>query len=122
MSVALTSLVDLRSYPIQSLAFPMLSSSIFSPNGSIYHQSAVFGHTFELNKTALAEVGLPALTGSNAWNNLTGNLAVSFSRACVSRLLLILPVDWGFGRSRHPLLGTPHQRFIKVGQNEDATR
>ncbi|KAF7426004.1 hypothetical protein PC9H_008366 [Pleurotus ostreatus] len=59
-----------------SLAFPMLSSSIFSPNGSIYHQSAVFGHTFELNKTALAEVGLPALTGSNAWNNLTGNLAI----------------------------------------------
>lgn len=54
----------------------MLSTSIFSTNGSVYHQSAVFGPTFQLNHTALAEVGLPALTGSNAWNNLTDNLAV----------------------------------------------
>lgn len=60
----------------QSLAFPMLSSSIFSSNGSVYQQSAVFGTTFQLNKTALAEVGLPALTGSNAWSNLTQNLSV----------------------------------------------
>ncbi|KAL0960200.1 hypothetical protein HGRIS_011834 [Hohenbuehelia grisea] len=59
-----------------SLAFPMLSSSIFSANGSIYHQSAVFGRTFQLNETALEEVGLPALTGSNAWHNLTANLAI----------------------------------------------
>lgn len=55
----------------------MLSTSIFSGNGSIYHQSAVFGPRFELNQTALNEVGLPALTGSNAWSNLTANLAVS---------------------------------------------
>lgn len=55
----------------------MLSTSIFSSNGSIYHQSAVFGSTFQLNETALAEVGLPALTGSFAWSNLTANLAVS---------------------------------------------
>ncbi len=61
----------------QSLAFPMLSSSIFSSNGSVYHQSAVFGTTFQLNQTALEEVGLPALTGSFAWSNLTANLAVS---------------------------------------------
>ncbi|KAF5311075.1 hypothetical protein D9619_007886 [Psilocybe cf. subviscida] len=59
-----------------SLAFPMLSTSIFSSNGSIYHQSAVFGSHFELNQTALEEVGLPALTGSNAWSNLTANLAI----------------------------------------------
>ena len=50
-------------YVSQSLAFPMLSSSIFSANGSVYHQSAVFGTTFTLNQTALQEVGLPALTG-----------------------------------------------------------
>ncbi|KAG5634544.1 hypothetical protein DXG03_004176, partial [Asterophora parasitica] len=59
-----------------SLAFPMLSTSIFSANGSVYHQSAVFGTTFQLNQTALAEVGLPALTGSHAWGNLTANLAI----------------------------------------------
>ena len=65
---------------IQSLAFPMLSTSIFSSNGSIYQQqqSAVFGSQFQLNQTALDIVGLPALTGSNAWSNLTANLAVSF--------------------------------------------
>ncbi|RDB27799.1 Oligopeptide transporter 6 [Hypsizygus marmoreus] len=59
-----------------SLDFPMLSTSIFSANGSVYHQSAVFGTTFQLNQTALEEVGLPALTGSNAWHNLTANLAI----------------------------------------------
>ena len=64
---------------IQSLAFPMLSTSIFSSNGSIYDQSAVFGTNFQLNQTALDEIGLPALTGSNAWANLTANLAVGVS-------------------------------------------
>lgn len=59
-----------------SLDYPMLSTSIFSVNGSVYHQSAVFGTTFQLNQTALNEVGLPALTGSNAWHNLTANLAI----------------------------------------------
>ncbi|EGO04039.1 hypothetical protein SERLA73DRAFT_102396 [Serpula lacrymans var. lacrymans S7.3] len=59
-----------------SLAFPMLSTSIFSSNGSVYEQSAVFGSTFQLNQTALEEVGLPALTGSNAWTNLTANLSI----------------------------------------------
>jgi len=58
------------------LAFPMLSTSIFSANGSVYHQSAVFGTTFQLNQTALDEIGLPALTGSNAWNNLVQNLSI----------------------------------------------
>src|SRR5882757_1584823 len=62
---------------LQSLAFPMLSTSIFSSNGSIYDQSAVFDSQFRLNQTALGIVGLPALTGSNAWSNLTSNLAVS---------------------------------------------
>ena len=62
---------------LQSLAFPMLSTSIFSSNGSIYKQSAVFDSHFQLNKTALDIIGLPALTGSNAWANLTSNLAVS---------------------------------------------
>jgi hypothetical protein len=62
---------------LQSLAFPMLSTSIFSSNGSIYDQADVFDSHFQLNQTALEIVGLPALTGSNAWANLTSNLAVS---------------------------------------------
>ena len=63
----------------QSLAFPMLSTSIFSSNGSVYEQSAVFDSQFQLNQTALDIIGLPALTGSNAWANLTSNLAVESS-------------------------------------------
>ena len=73
-------LVLITTIIIQSLAFPMLSSSIFSSNGSIYQQSAVFGPQFQLNQTALNIVGLPILTGSNAWANLTSNLAVSLIR------------------------------------------
>ena len=60
----------------QSKSFPMLSTSIFSSNGSIYEQSIVFGTTFQLNQTALDEVGLPHMTGSNVWVNITSNLAV----------------------------------------------
>ncbi|KAI9508126.1 OPT oligopeptide transporter protein-domain-containing protein [Russula earlei] len=60
-----------------SKSFPMLSTALFSSNGSIYDQSAVFtGHNFQLNQTALDEVGLPALTGSNAWSGLMGSLAI----------------------------------------------
>ena len=55
----------------------MLSTSLFSSNGSIYDQMAVFtGAHFQLNQTALKEVGLPALTGSNAWAGLMGSIAI----------------------------------------------
>ena len=79
--LALTKLFRTHSvlFFIQSLAFPMLSTSIFSSNGSIYEQSAVFDSEFQLNQTALDVIGLPALTGSNAWANLVQNLAVSLS-------------------------------------------
>ncbi|KAK0470542.1 oligopeptide transporter [Armillaria novae-zelandiae] len=59
-----------------SKSFPMLSTAIFSANGTVYRQSAVFGSEWTLNQTALDEVGLPALTGSNAWTNLTANLGI----------------------------------------------
>ncbi|KAI8968690.1 OPT oligopeptide transporter protein-domain-containing protein [Trametes punicea] len=36
-----------------SKAFPMLSTSLYSQNGSTYDQDAVFGSTFQLNETAL---------------------------------------------------------------------
>ncbi|KAF8464965.1 oligopeptide transporter [Russula ochroleuca] len=60
-----------------SKSFPMLSTSLFSSNGSIYHQKAVFtGPDFKLNQTALDQVGLPALTGSYAWSGLMSSLAI----------------------------------------------
>ncbi|KAF8348553.1 OPT oligopeptide transporter protein-domain-containing protein [Amanita rubescens] len=59
-----------------SKSFPMLSTSVFSANGSVYDQAAVFGSSFQVNQTALAEVGLPYLTGSFAWQNLASNLAI----------------------------------------------
>ncbi|KAK0192884.1 peptide transporter MTD1 [Armillaria mellea] len=59
-----------------SKSFPMLSTAIFSSNGTVYRQSAVFGSEWTLNQTALDKVGLPALTGSNTWTNLTANLGI----------------------------------------------
>ncbi|KAL0580004.1 hypothetical protein V5O48_002007 [Marasmius crinis-equi] len=59
-----------------SKEFPMLSTSIFSTNGTVYKQSAVFGSLWVLNETALDEVGLPVLTGSNAWANFVRNLGI----------------------------------------------
>ncbi|KAH9062283.1 oligopeptide transporter [Lactarius vividus] len=60
-----------------SKSFPMLSTSLFSSNGSVYNQTAVFtGTNFQLNQTALDEIGLPALTGSNAWAGLTSSVAL----------------------------------------------
>jgi hypothetical protein len=55
----------------------MLSTSLFSSNGSIYDQASVFtGPQFQLNQTALQEVGLPALTGANAWFGLMSSIAI----------------------------------------------
>ena len=55
----------------------MLSTSLFASNGSVYDQMAVFtGQNFQLNQTALNEIGLPALTGSNAWSGLMGSLSI----------------------------------------------
>ena len=73
----------------------MLSTSIFSSNGSIYQQSAVFGSQFQLNQTALDIVGLPALTGSNAWANLTSNLAVSLIRKRLIRSIMLATAQIG---------------------------
>ncbi|KAL0578071.1 hypothetical protein V5O48_003933 [Marasmius crinis-equi] len=56
--------------------YPMLSTSLFSHNGTVYKQSAVFGDNWALNQTALDDIGLPALTGSNAWTYFTRNLGI----------------------------------------------
>ncbi|KAH7340612.1 oligopeptide transporter [Rhizoctonia solani] len=55
----------------EATSFPMLSTSIFGADGKRYNQTAVFGPTFTLNHTALEEHGLPHLTGSNVWTNMT---------------------------------------------------
>jgi hypothetical protein len=55
----------------------MLSTALFSSNGSIYDQIAIFTRPdFHLNQTALEQTGLPALTGSNAWTGLASSLAI----------------------------------------------
>ena len=86
----------------------MLSTSIFSSNGSIYDQAAVFGSQFELNRTALDIVGLPALTGSNAWSNLVSNLSVSIfarKRAGIKINHFRHCADWCPDRTRYLILG-----------------
>jgi len=59
-----------------SLRFPLLSTSIFSSNGSVYNQEFVFGPTFTLNETAYEIEGRPFLTGSNVWSNMAQNWAI----------------------------------------------
>jgi hypothetical protein len=55
----------------------MLSTALFSSNGSVYHQTAIFTRpNFQLNQTALDQVGLPSVTGSYAWNLLMISLAI----------------------------------------------
>ena len=55
----------------------MISTSLFFPNGTRYKQASVFtGEGVSLNVTALEEIGLPEMTGSNAWYNLCMNLAI----------------------------------------------
>ncbi|KAL0960204.1 hypothetical protein HGRIS_011837 [Hohenbuehelia grisea] len=59
-----------------SKSFPMLSSSLFHANGSIYRQASLFGSNFQLDTEALEQVGLPYLTGANVWSSLTANLSI----------------------------------------------
>jgi hypothetical protein len=68
----------------------MLSTSIFGSDGKRYNQTAVFGPTFSLNHTALEEYGLPHLTGSNVWTNMTACWSVSH----IIVLNLILDIDY----------------------------
>lgn len=105
----------------QSMSFPILSTSIFSSNGSIYDQSAVFGSTFRLNQTALDEVGLPALTGSNAWANLTANLSVCRSHYALPLKLIMYLKDWCLDCTLYPFLGAVCQGFVQAGVGEDTT-
>lgn len=104
----------------------MLSTSIFSSNGSVYRQSAVFGNNFVLNETALEEVGLPALTGSNAWTNLTANLAVRAPNSDLplhlgKRSSYLTTVDWGSHCACVSVLGFVRCGSVQARASKDAT-
>ncbi|KAL4072359.1 OPT oligopeptide transporter protein-domain-containing protein [Scleroderma yunnanense] len=95
-----------------SKSFPMLSTALFSLNGSDYDQPSVFGTSLQLNQTALNEVGLPFMTGSNVWSYIAASLAIGGLFAhCVC--------FWGpyiQGTFKHACLGTqpdPHWKAIQ---------
>lgn len=100
----------------------MLSTSIFSSNGSIYDQSAVFGTTFQLNQTALGEVGLPALTGSNAWANLTANLSVNNQIICYHSHSYCNFEDRRLDCALYSFLGALCQGVFQTSEDEDTAR
>lgn len=104
----------------------MLSTSIFSANGSVYRQSAVFGSHFTLNETALEEVGLPALTGANAWTNLTANLAVRTSTPLVRLHSIDRNTYANADRRPHctcvSLLGLVRRGLVQARVQKDAAR
>lgn len=54
-----------------------MSTAIFDSEGNVYNQTKVFGDTFTLNQTALAEIGPPFLAGGNVLSNMSANWAVS---------------------------------------------
>ncbi|KAI9059790.1 oligopeptide transporter [Trametes sanguinea] len=100
-----------------SKAFPMLSTSLYSQNGSHYDQAAVFGSNFQLNETALEIVGLPALTGSNAWSNLCANLAIG---GLIAHTMLFWgPYVWeSFKQAREKCQPDPHWQIVNKNYKE----
>ncbi|KAL0960205.1 hypothetical protein HGRIS_011838 [Hohenbuehelia grisea] len=100
-----------------SRSFPMLSSSLFASNGSVYNQSAIFGAGQQLDTTALKEVGLPSLTGANVWSGFCMNLTIG---ALITHVILF----WGghardsFRLARQKTQPDPHyqamQRYPEV--------
>ncbi|VDB91635.1 unnamed protein product [Peniophora sp. CBMAI 1063] len=85
-----------------SKSLPMLSTSLYFPNGTKYKQSSVFtGPGVSLNVTALEEVGLPLMTGSNAWYNFCMNLGVGgLITHSVAFLIPMMRQSWAHWRAR----------------------
>ncbi|KDE06510.1 hypothetical protein MVLG_03161 [Microbotryum lychnidis-dioicae p1A1 Lamole] len=59
--------------------YPFLGQNLFYENGTRYHQSLILDAHFNLNKTALAEQGLPSYAWTNAMRYLGVNLSVGAS-------------------------------------------
>ncbi|KAF7312457.1 OPT oligopeptide transporter [Mycena indigotica] len=66
-------------------SLPWMSTALFSQDGGTYNQSLVITDDFRLNKTALAEVGLPMYTTTYAISQLCYNLSLG---AAVTYLLI----------------------------------
>ncbi|OJT06231.1 Oligopeptide transporter 8 [Trametes pubescens] len=100
-----------------SKAFPMLSTSLYSQSGKRYNQTAIFGSTFTLNQTALEEIGLPALTGSNAWANLCANLGIG---GLIAHTVLFWgPSVWdSFKQARAKTQPDPHWKIVNKNYKE----
>ncbi|SCV68960.1 BQ2448_1980 [Microbotryum intermedium] len=58
---------------------PMLGSTLFYGNGSLYNQSLILDQDHQLNKTALAIQGLPSFTWTRAVYNIGTNLSITAS-------------------------------------------
>lgn len=59
-----------------SKRFPLLSTSMFYSNGSVFDPSAMLAATFQINQTAISGAEMPHLTGSNVWYNIATFLSI----------------------------------------------
>jgi len=82
MSLLLISRVELTN------CFMQLSQSLFYANGSLYNQTLILNDNFEVDKTLLAEQGLPFYAGTWVVSLLSTNLGLA---ATFSHLFL-----WNF--------------------------
>ncbi|EAU89574.2 peptide transporter MTD1 [Coprinopsis cinerea okayama7 len=55
---------------------PILATTIFSPNGTVYDHTAIMDENFNIIPEAIREQGAPGLTGSFLWANIASNLGV----------------------------------------------
>jgi hypothetical protein len=61
-----------------------MSTSLFGKDGHMYNQTAVFDSNHRLNRTNLAEIGLPRFTTTYAISQLCYNLSLGAAVVSVS--------------------------------------
>ncbi|KAH6917902.1 peptide transporter MTD1 [Coprinopsis sp. MPI-PUGE-AT-0042] len=59
-----------------ALSLPILSTTVFYPNGTVYDQATILDEHFNIVMDATKINGLPQLTGSFLWANIASNLGV----------------------------------------------
>lgn len=89
--------------------FPFLSTRLYADDGSKYNSTAVFVNGV-LDTTALQQAGLPNVTGTYAWAQMAGIMAVSGRRVgavgtCIDQDTRRCP-DWCLDCPRFPFLGS----------------
>jgi OPT family oligopeptide transporter len=60
----------------QARSLPFLSQELFYPNGTVYNQTLILNDNFEVDKTLLAEQGLPFYAGTWVVQLLATNLSM----------------------------------------------